>query len=482
VEIAAEIVRSGEEKVLKFIPVARFGQLKTVDRAEIESYRSINNLMGEYVATKNAVRPLSIAVFGTPGSGKSYGVTEVAASIAPDLIKKLNFNLSQFRSPSDLAKAFHKARDFALEGMIPLIIFDEFDASFEGKLGWLKYFLAPMQDGLFREDDVVHPIGKAIFVFAGGTSSTFEEFCGEAITDDEEKKRFLMEFKSAKGPDFVSRLRGNVDILGPNPSTHRVDQLFVIRRAMLLRSLFKRKLPHLINDRGEVQIDNGVLRALLKIPRYKHESRSMEAIMDMSILANAKKWEQSHLPSKAQLKLHVDEEQFTRHMMHDVFFSEKIESLAFAIYEMIQNTVVKDSIGDETVKSHWETLSEDERNFYREHVRQIPDAMVLLQYDIVSVIEKPEVIKLSAKEIRSLAEYTHEQWFALRKEMGWKFGEIHDEKLKTDPSLLSWADLSEERQKHICSMVEKWPIILANAHFKMEYLKPVSKKSPVPGD
>lgn len=482
VEIAAEIVRSGEEKVLKFIPVARFGQLKTVDRAEIESYRSINNLMGEYVATKNAVRPLSIAVFGTPGSGKSYGVTEVAASIAPDLIKKLNFNLSQFRSPSDLAKAFHKARDFALEGMIPLIIFDEFDASFEGKLGWLKYFLAPMQDGLFREDDVVHPIGKAIFVFAGGTSSTFEEFCGEAITDDEEKKRFLEEFKSAKGPDFVSRLRGNVDILGPNPSTHRVDQLFVIRRAMLLRSLFKRKLPHLINDRGEVQIDNGVLRALLKIPRYKHESRSMEAIMDMSILANAKKWEQSHLPSKAQLKLHVDEEQFTRHMMHDVFFSEKIESLAYAIYEMIQNMMGKDSIGHETVKSHWETLPEEERNYYREHIKQIPDAMILLQYDIVSMIEKPEAIKLSEKEICSLAEFTHEYWFAQRKELGWKFGEIHDEQLKTDPNMVSWDLLNEEWKKHTCSMVEKWPAILANAHFKMEYLKPVSKKGSVLGD
>jgi hypothetical protein len=386
--------------------------------------------------------------------------------------------LSQFRSPSDLAKVFHKARDFSLEGKIPLIIFDEFDTSFEGKLGWLKYFLAPMQDGLFREEDTEHPIGKAIFVFAGGTSSTFEEFCGESITDDEDKKRFLIEFKSAKGPDFISRLRGNVNILGPNPSNHQVDQLYVIRRAMLLRSLFKRKLPHLINDRGEAQIDNGVLRALLKIPRYKHESRSMEAIMDMSILTNAKKWEQSHLPSKVQLKLHVDEEQFTRHLMHDVFYSEKIDSLAFAIYEMTQ----KDNIGHEMIKSHWENLSEEERYFYREHIRQIPDAMILLQYDIVSVIEKPEAIKLSEKEIRSLAEYSHEHWLAQKKEAGWKFGEVHDDHLKTDPNLVSWDTLNKEWKKHISSMVEKWPAILANAHFKMEYLKPVSKKGSVPGD
>ena len=132
----------------------------------------------------------------------------------------------------------------------------------------------------------------------------------------------------------------------------------------------------------------------------------------------------------------------------------------------------KDYLGHETVKSHWETLSEEERNFYREHIRQIPDALILLQYDIVSVIEKPEVIKLSKKEIRSLAEYTHEHWFAQRKEMGWKFGEIQDEQLKTDPSLLSWDALNEEWKKYISSMVENWPAILANAHFRMEYLKP----------
>lgn len=469
-EIAAEIVKYGDGKVLKFIPVARFGNLKTVDRTEIESYRSINNLMGEYIATKNALRPLSIAVFGTPGSGKSFGVTEVAANIAPDLITKLNFNLSQFRSPADLARVFHKARDFSLQGKVPVIVFDEFDTSFEGKLGWLKYFLAPMQDGLFREEDAVHPIGKAIFVFAGGTSSTFEEFCGETITDDGEKKRFLMEFRSAKGPDFISRLRGNVNILGPNPASHRLDQLFVIRRAMLLRSFFERKLSHLINDRREAQIDNGVLRALLKVPRYKHESRSMEAIMDMSILTGAKKWEQSHLPSKDQLKLHVDEEQFTRHLMHDVFYSEKIDSLAFAIFEMIQNAREKDGISHKTVINRWETLPEEERNFYREHIRLIPDAMVLLQYDIVSVIEKPEASKLSEKEIRSLAEYTHDNWFAQRKELGWKFGEFYDEQQKTDPKMVSWENLDEEWKKQISGMVEKWPAILAAAHFKVEYL------------
>ena len=85
-------------------------------------------------------------------------------------------------------------------GKIPLVFFDEFDSAFKGKLGWLKYFLAPMQDGVFRLGDSVHPIGKAIFVLAGGTSSTYRQFCGEDFEDGTEYKQFLKEFKTLKAP------------------------------------------------------------------------------------------------------------------------------------------------------------------------------------------------------------------------------------------------------------------------------------------
>lgn len=470
-EIAYDIVKNGEEKVLKFIPIAQFGKLKTVDRTEIESYRSIKNLMWEYISTKNAVRPLSIAVFGTPGSGKSYGVTEVAAAIAPELIRKLNYNLSQFRTPIDLIKAFHKARDFSLEGKIPLIVFDEFDSAFEGKLGWLKYFLAPMQDGVFREEDSVHPIGKAIFVFAGGTSSTFNEFCGETINDENEQKQFLTEFKSAKGPDFVSRLRGYVNILGPNQSDEKWDQLFIIRRAMLLRSLIERKVPHLINDRGEAQINNGVLRALLKVPRYKHESRSMEAILEMSMLAHAKKWEQSHLPSKEQLKLHVDEEQFLRHLMHDAFFSEKIESLAIAIHEKCRKFNENNKNVDRDFVEPWDSLSEDYKNSYRDQAKHIPDALLLIHYDVIYVIEKPEIMAFTENELFILAEYEYTRWFMQKKDTGWKYDDVKDNNKKTDPALIPWIFLPDEGKKQVYQIVNIWSEILADSNFKIERLK-----------
>jgi hypothetical protein len=43
-------------------------------------------------------------------------------------------------------------------------------------LGWLRYFLAPIQDGTFQEGQITHPLGRAIFVFARGTSITMEAF------------------------------------------------------------------------------------------------------------------------------------------------------------------------------------------------------------------------------------------------------------------------------------------------------------------
>ena len=470
-EIAYSIVKNGVQHALKFIPIAQFGNLQTVDRGEIESYRSIKNLMWEYISTSNVPRPLCIAVFGTPGSGKSFGVTEIAASIAPTLIKKLNFNLSQLRTPLELIYAFHKVRDVCLEGKLPLVFFDEFDSALEEKLGWLKYFLAPMQDGVFREGDSLHSIGKAIFVFAGGTSSTLKEFCGEDIENEKEYKQFLLGFKGAKGPDFLSRLRGYVNILGPNQTNQQSDQLFIVRRAMLLRALLERKVPHLINDSGEAQIDNGVLRALLKIPRYKHESRSMEAILEMSLLTEAKKWEQSYLPSKEQLKLHVDEEEFLRHLMHDTFFSEKIESLSMAIHEKYREINEGNSNLDLDFLKRWEELDDDLKESARSQARRIPNALLTINYDVVSVKETPAVLEFSEKELDMLVAYEHTHWCRYQKSVGWKKGDVKDKILKTNPALVNWRSLPKEKKSMVYQMVGIWPEILANANFKIERLK-----------
>lgn len=460
-EIAYNIVRYGEESALRYIPIARFGNLKTVDRTEIESYQSIKNLIDEYISSKHVVRPLSIAVFGKPGSGKSFGVTEVALSIAPGTIEKLDFNLSQFQSIQDLVAAFHKVRDIALSGKIPLVFFDEFDSTFGEKLGWLKYFLAPMQDGLFRDGDSVHPIGKAIFVFAGGTAVTYEAFCGEGIDELAVKMKFDKEFINAKGPDFISRLRGYVNILGINQTEKTSDPLFIIRRAMLLRSLLERKVPHLIGDNGEAFINNGVVRAMLNVPRYKHESRSMEAIVEMSMLNNAKRWEQSHLPSERQLKLHVDDEAFTHYLMLEGYFSEKVELLTKKAFDQLVRLyrIYQPEGMDEEVT--WETLTNEQKKWFHDQIEYIPLLAQAIHYEVVSVNQKPAKVSFIESQIRTLMQTQHKYAVEWWRQEGASYG---------SNGIISWRKLEPAQMQVIREYVECIPDILASCNIKLERL------------
>ncbi|HEX2059381.1 MAG TPA: hypothetical protein VHK90_01440, partial [Thermoanaerobaculia bacterium] len=171
-ELAARVAVFGPEEALAEVPQLRIGNLFTVDREEIESYRSIKALLSEYVEGTQS-EPVSIAVFGSPGSGKSFGVKEIATAVGgKKKITPLTFNLTQFARAEDLRGAFHQVRDVSLRGEIPLVFWDEFDTTYGDKaLGWLRYFISPMQDGLFQEDQITHPIGRSIFVFAGGTAT-----------------------------------------------------------------------------------------------------------------------------------------------------------------------------------------------------------------------------------------------------------------------------------------------------------------------
>src|SRR5205807_3164960 len=57
-QVAEKIVTDGVEATLRDVPLGRFGKLLTVDRWEIEAYRSIGSLIGEYCRMNRPKRPL----------------------------------------------------------------------------------------------------------------------------------------------------------------------------------------------------------------------------------------------------------------------------------------------------------------------------------------------------------------------------------------------------------------------------------------
>jgi hypothetical protein len=467
-DIAYDIVLKGEKAALSHVPVGQFRGLKTVDRAEIESFRTISNLMREYINSKDASRPLSIAVFGSPGSGKSFGVTEVAGSIDPDLIFRVEFNVSQFKNPADLITALHRVRDIALEGKVPLVFFDEFDSAFEGKFGWLKYFLAPMQDGKFREGETMHPIGKSIFVFAGGICDSFKEFSCE-LSKNQDKETV---FKDAKGPDFVSRLRGYVNILGPNCADGN-ETLFIIRRAMLLRSLLERKTKHLIDGNNRVRIDTGVLRALIKVPKYKHGARSMEAIIDMSMLNGRTCWEQAFLPPKEQLKLHVEEEEmFSRLVVRDVLLGAVREIIAKAIHEKYLKDQEKIKLPSDPSMQPWDTLNENLKESNRRQADHIPEKLRKIGYGFAPVVgRKPIIIEFNPQQIEIIAEEEHKRWVSDLQTSGWIRKKKKDIEKKHSPYLVEWNRLTNDVKEYDRQAMRALPELLANVGFEIYKLR-----------
>lgn len=303
----ADLVEDSRRKSIH-TPIEVIGKMTLVDRQEIENFRNVSNLILRHIkAVEDGVckRPLSIAVFGPPGSGKSFGIKQIMRAI-PQVdrhVEELEYNVSQFADGRSVESALQTVSQ-STRKKLPVVFFDEFDSQRDGKdLGWLKTFLGPMEDGCWGTGAQKVSFEEAIFVFAGGTSSAYLDFCREDPSITESAKA---QFGEAKGPDFVSRLRGHIDTRGVNPSSIS-DEAYVLRRAIQLRAELL-NLGH-ANAEGEVAIDPTLLHAMLMLPEYKHGGRSLRALVEMSLDRN-RRLSKSTVPNQRQLNMHVNGKRF----------------------------------------------------------------------------------------------------------------------------------------------------------------------------
>lgn len=222
----------------------------------------------------------------------------------------IEYNVSQFRSVDDLGDAIVRASVENNKGHLPLIFFDEFDCDYErASLGWLKYFLAPMQDGTFYGPRQTIKLARAIFVFAGGINYTFNAFDVTAIQPQsvrlaKEAERRANAFRRLKGPDFISRLRGHIDIMPISVKPGEVKP--IIRRAIILRSILERR--ELITN-GVANINDDIVFAMLTLDSYRHGVRSLEAILQVCARLSGS-IEKASMPAREQLQMHINVEEF----------------------------------------------------------------------------------------------------------------------------------------------------------------------------
>lgn len=497
----AQLTALHGQSALSHVPALRMGGLFTVDRSEIESLRTLEALIRGYDQTKVQAKPLSIAVFGPPGAGKSFGVKALAKAVLGDKSPFLEFNLSQFKSPDELIGAFHRVRDAVLGGTTPVAFWDEFDSQ---QYKWLQFLLAPMQDGAFQEGQVTHPIGKCVFIFAGGTSAALEQFGAaepsplgdEAIAkleaDDraEHRRRYLeqseryREFVLLKGPDFVSRLHGFLNVLGPNPRTGTAcpDITWPIRRAIILRGILRLK------DGDPLEIDAGLLNALLAVPIYRHGARSFEKIV--STLAqgrDAGRLNRSALPPQPLLGRETDADAFHKLLTATDAFKKHpdLEALAAAVHNKFLKEADKSNKPapmaakpaapwtiDPAIMRSYDALSPDAKASNRAAARRIPDHLALLGYVVEPQREgetedwQTPLAAAIEKHVDRLAQAEHLGWCAERRANGWVFASERNNTLKHHPLLADWADLSPADRDKDRSSARAIPDLLTVAGFK----------------
>lgn len=233
-----------------------------------DSVRHISGLLAAYANDPLEQKPLSIAIFGPPGSGKSTFVRNICENV-DQIHRAKTINLTQVADTKELANALFSAVPVQNSDRVPVIFFDEFDSMYAGApQGWLSWFLAPMEDGVFLVDRREVSVGKAIFIFAGGTAETLDDFSDRAALHPEA-------YRARKVPDFVSRLRGAIDISGVNgQGDHRI-----IQRALTLSYFLQGgKAETFGKDRIRRTLTNGY---------FVHGARSMKSFVN-TVLAGHK--------------------------------------------------------------------------------------------------------------------------------------------------------------------------------------------------
>ena len=211
-------VLSGEEDVAKWdlsstqgLPGVATGQELFAARL-----REIGESVGLYRAAGAQKRPLVVAIFGGPGTGKSW-VAERIPCAEQEMQKEdfIDLNLSVLESPIDL---FVLLRSDCKDRDNPVVFLDEFDVQRNGTY-WYPWLLTLLWEGAVPgENHKLEPLlsRNMVVCLAASRYETYADFREFALSPVG---------KAHKAPDVLSRIDAYVDI----PPLKPEDRVLVMR-------------------------------------------------------------------------------------------------------------------------------------------------------------------------------------------------------------------------------------------------------------
>jgi hypothetical protein len=183
-------------------------------------------------------------------------------------------------------------------------------------------------------------------------------------------------------------------------------------------------------------------------------------------------WEQALLPAKEQLRLHVDEEMFSRLVVRDVLLGAAREDLGKAIHEKYVKDQENKKPGSDPSMQPWDKLSENLRESNRRQADHIPEKLRRVGCGFAPVMDKePAIFEFTPEEIETMAEIEHERWTSERLLDGWLYGEKRDVEHKISPYLVPWDDLTDDVKEWDRQAMRGLSEFLAKAKFEIYRLE-----------
>jgi hypothetical protein len=143
----------------------------------------------------------------------------------------------------------------------------------------------------------------------------------------------------------------------------------------------------------------------------------------------------------------------------EILLGRELDRLARAGHEVYASSTGQGERSPASVS--WEHLAERFKASNRAQADHMATALNAVGYRIVPGVTKTE---LSHQDLERLAEIEHWRWCVERRSAGWKYAEMRDDVLKTNPILKDWRELSDADRDWNRELARRIPEALEREH------------------